>query len=184
MNVPEGLLFTKEHEWVKVHILCGTKTNVICSAEITEENASDCRQFIPLADKASKSGFNIKELCADKAYSSRDNIDFIDDLGGTAYIPFKSNSTGRSRGSLLWHKMFHYFKYRKEDFLAHYHRRSNVESTFNMIKAKFGDKIKSKNKTARVNEMLCKILAHNIVVLIHEFYELGISPDLVFGKKG
>ena len=26
------------------------------------------------------------------------------------------------------------------------------------------------------NEVLCKILAQNLVVLIHEIYELGIAP--------
>jgi hypothetical protein len=27
-----------------------------------------------------------------------------------------------------------------------------------------------------VNETLCKLLCHNLVVLIHEMYELGIDP--------
>lgn len=58
-----------------------------------------------------------------------------------------------------------------------YHKRSNVESTFHMIKAKFGDKLKSKNPTAQENELLCKIIAHNVVVLIHEMHELGIKPE-------
>ena len=46
-----------------------------------------------------------------------------------------------------------------------------------MIKTKFGDKLKSKNETAQKNELLCKLIAHNIVVLIHEMHELGIKPD-------
>lgn len=28
-----------------------------------------------------------------------------------------------------------------------------------------------------MNEVLCKVLAYNIVVLVHEMYELGIKPD-------
>ena len=39
--------------------------------------------------------------------------------------------------------MFHYFQFRRDEFLAHYHKRSNVESTFSMIKAKFGDHLRS-----------------------------------------
>ena len=35
--------------------------------------------------------------------------------------------------------MFHFFSLNRETFLSHYHKRSNVESTFSMIKAKFGD---------------------------------------------
>ena len=34
----------------------------------------------------------------------------------------------------------------------------------------------SKTDVAMVNETLCKILCHNLVVLIHEMYELGIDP--------
>jgi hypothetical protein len=46
-----------------------------------------------------------------------------------------------------------------------------------MLKTKFGDKLKSKNFIAQKNELLCKAIAHNIVVLIHEMHELGIEPD-------
>ena len=73
--------------------------------------------------------------------------------------------------------MYHYFQLNQEEFMAHYHKRSNVETTFHMIKAKFGDKLLSKNEVAQKNELLCKVLAHNIVVLIHEIEELGIRPD-------
>ncbi len=31
-----------------------------------------------------------------------------------------------------------------------------------------------------VNETLCKVLCHNLVVLVHEMYELGIEP--IFGQ--
>jgi transposase len=60
--------------------------------------------------------------------------------------------------------------------MAHYHKRSNVESTFSMIKAKFGDAVRSKTDVAMKNEALCKLLAHNICCLISAMYELGIDP--------
>ena len=75
--------------------------------------------------------------------------------------------------------MYHYFQYRRDEFLSHYHKRSNVETTFHMIKAKFGDSLRSKSETAMVNEALCKILCHNLVVLIHEMFELGIDPTFL-----
>ncbi len=93
------------------------------------------------------------------------------------YIPFKSNAVAKARSNRLWKKMFHYFQFNREEFLEHYHKRSNVETTFHMIKTKFGDKLKSKKFTSQKNELLCKVIAHNIVVLIHEMYELGIEPD-------
>jgi len=47
-----------------------------------------------------------------------------------------------------------------------------------MIKSKFGDNIRSKNKTAQVNEVLLKALCHNICVVIQEMFELGIEVNL------
>ena len=101
---------------------------------------------------------------------------------GSTLIAFKANATGR--GSRLWEKMFHHFSLRREDFLAHYHKRSNVESTFSMIKAKFRDNVRSKTPVAMVNEVLCKLVCHNICVLIHETHELGIEVNFQGKRSG
>ncbi len=37
--------------------------------------------------------------------------------------------------------------------------------------------MRSKNPVGQVNETLVKILVHNIVVLVHSMYELGITPQ-------
>ncbi len=169
----------KHHNWVKAHILVGTKTNIIAGAAITEENGADCPEFKPLVIEAHNNGFNIQELVADMGYSSRENYEVAQSIGSKAYIPFKCNTTGKARGSLIWRKMFLYFQLHKEEFMGHYHARSNVESTFNMVKMKFGDRLKSKSFTAQRNELLCKLIAHNIVVLIHEMNELGIKPEFL-----
>ena len=78
----------------------------------------------------------------------------------------------------MWRRLYAYFITREEEWKAHYHRRSNVETTFSMIKGKFGDSLRSKSETGQVNEILLKVLCHNICVLIQEMYELGITPNL------
>ena len=60
--------------------------------------------------------------------------------------------------------------------MNHYHKRSNVESTFSAVKRKFGDSVMSRNDTAMVNEVLCKFLCHNLFCLIMEQETLGIAP--------
>jgi transposase len=72
--------------------------------------------------------------------------------------------------------MFHYFQFKRTEFLQHYHKRSNVESTFSMRKRKFRDGLRSKTDVAMHDKTLCKVLCHNLVVLIHEMQELGIDP--------
>ena len=37
---------------------------------------------------------------------------------------------------------------------------------FSMVKAKFGDALRSKTDTAMVNECLAKLLCHNLVCLV------------------
>ena len=81
----------------------------------------------------------------------------------------------------LWERMYHYYNFNRSEFLAHYHKRSNMETTFAMIKAKFGGAVRSKTPMAQVNEVLVKILCHNICVLIQSVYELGIEP--IFGSE-
>jgi transposase len=162
-------------EWVKAHALCGTKTNVVVAVEILDKNAADCPQFGPLVNTAAQH-FTIKEVTADKAYLSHDNLELVAALGGTAYIPFKVNSAENAKGG-IWDKMFHYFQFRREEFLQHYHQRSNAESTFSMVKAKFRDHVRSKTDTAMKNEVYCKFLCHNICCVIMEQCALGVEAE-------
>ena len=36
----------------------------------------------------------------------------------------------------------------------------------------------SKNRVAQENELLCKIIAYNLTVVIHSMIEMGITPDI------
>jgi len=67
--------------------------------------------------------------------------------------------------------------------MMHYHRRSNVETTFSMIKRKFGERLRSKTHTAQVNEVLCKVLCHNLCVLVQSMYELDVEPNFGVGES-
>ena len=70
--------------------------------------------------------------------------------------------------------MFHLYNFNRVEYLKHYHKRSNVESTISMIKAKFGDHNPSKTDTAMINEAQCNVPCHNICCLIQSTYELGV----------
>lgn len=171
----------KHKLWIKAHIICGVTTHIVTGVILSQENRNDYSYLIPLVEKTCQA-FEVKEVLADKAYSGRTNHEFVAKLGGTAYIPFKVNAVSNSKGSQAWKKMYHLFLYNQEEFMAHYHKRSNCEAVFSMIKAKFKDNIRSKDIVAQKNEILLKVLCHNICVLIQAMNELGISLDLT--KKG
>lgn len=48
-------------------------------------------------------------------------------------------------------------------------------TTFHMIKSTFGPAVRSKKWEAQVNEVLLTVLCHNVVVLVHSTYELGLQ---------
>ncbi len=164
------------HQWIKMHLTCGTTTHIVTSVEISNAMAHDSPYLKPLIEQTAKAGFKMKEVSADKGYISADNLQTVVDHGAVPYIPFKTNVTGK-RGTELWKKLFHYYSFKREEFLVHYHKRSNVETTFSMIKSKFGERLRSKTETAQVNEALCKVLCHNLCVVIQSMYELGIAPE-------
>src|SRR5262245_25829016 len=160
-------------EWVKAHLCCGVKTNVVTAAIIGDKTLGDCPQLPALANQTAEN-FTVREMSADKAYLSGDNLALLDARGIAAYIPFKNNSVlGHTP---LWDRMFHYFNLHREEFLKHYHKRSNVESTFSAIKRKFGDSVRSRTDTSMRNESLAKIVCHNLCCVIQEWHELGIDP--------
>ena len=164
----------KKARFLKAHIMCGVNTKIVTAVEITEANVHDSPPFPGLVAKTSE-GFTMSEVSADKAYLSRRNLRVIKDAGASPYIPFKVNS--KPHGDSLWEKTYHYFSLYRDEFMDHYHKRSNVETAFSMIKAKFGAALRSKNTEAQVNEALVKILCHNICVLIQAMYALGVEPE-------
>jgi transposase len=103
--------------------------------------------------------------------------------GAIPYISFKTNSVPDSRSatygpkSQLWTRMYHFYALNRAEFLQHYHKRSNIETTFHMIKSKFGQRLRSRSLTAQINEALSKVLCHNLCVVIQSMHELNIPPE-------
>src|SRR5439155_22984494 len=100
----------------------------------SDKAAGDSPQFKPLVKETAKR-FTIREFSADKAYASQENFEAVADAGGTLYAAFKSTTTGGIGG--LFEKMFHYFQFQRDEYLGHYHKRSNVESVLSADKRKF-----------------------------------------------
>ena len=121
-----------QRHWLKAHIVAGTRTNIITSVKVTASNVHDSKMLSVLLDITAKR-FTIREVCADKAYLSEANLQHIEDLGAHPYIPFKSNTTGQ--GSPMWKRLFADSTLNQEVWEDHYHQRSNVETTFSMVKA-------------------------------------------------
>lgn len=164
-------------DYIKCHAMVGVKTHAIVAVEITDRDTHDATQFKRLVDSTAQR-FSMNEVSADKAYISKDSVTLVESHGASPFIPLKPNYNDDPKVP-AWNKLYHLYHFRREEFLQHYHQRSNSESAFSAMKRKFGDFIRSRTPVAQVNELLLKVLAHNVVCLVHSMYELGIPA--IFG---
>ncbi len=61
----------------KVHIAVGVKTHVVTAAAIYERDANDC-PILPELVKGTAERFTVKEVSADKAYLSAENVETVE----------------------------------------------------------------------------------------------------------
>ena len=168
-------------EWVKLHAMTGVRTNIVTAVEVTDWRNNDTKYLPPLLTTTADN-FTIGDVSGDKAYISKSNLNAIEKFGGSPFIPFKADqgaylidAPAPAPEASAWDRLFHMFAYHREDFLLRYHQRSNVEATFSVIKRKFGDSLRSKSEVGQYNEVLCKVIAHNLCCVISAVYELDLE---------
>jgi transposase len=168
----------RTQQYLKVHAIIGTVTNAIVAVEVTAGSVNDSPMLPGLIAKAA-ARFQVDELSGDKGYLSRANLNAIVAVGAEPYVAFKENSKGDSSGDSAeaWDRMWHMFNVRRDEFLKHYHRRSNVESTFSALKRLVGTSIRAKTEAAQRNEVLMMCLVYNLTRVVHAIHELGIDPS-------
>lgn len=162
--------------WRKLHFVAGAKTHIIVSAIPTEGTDNDSPIFKPLLESLPRD-FQIESLSADKAYANREVMQLVHHLGGIPYIPPKRRARVYESDPPIWQMMYHYYNLNREKFLEQYHKRSNAESVVSMLKAKFGHRLRNKSETGQINEILAKVVCHNICVLIQSMHEFELKPD-------
>lgn len=172
--------YATRRAYKKLHIVTGVKTNIITSAKITDGFASDNPEFESLVKDTAKN-FRIKEVCADAGYISRKNCQLVEEIGAVPYILPRQRSIPKAYGYPAWRRMIRLWKENEQAFKEHYHARSNVESTFSMVKRKFSGFVRSKRSICQTNELLCKVACHNIAVLVSSIFSLDI--ELNFDEK-
>jgi len=160
------------HPWVKLHVAVGTVTHAITGVKVSPEG--DCPQLPDLLAQTMKN-FAVREMSADKAYSSKDNFETLDRFGVEAFIPFKINAVMDPKCE-TWTRHLGEFLFNQDKFLPHYHRRSNVETVMWMLKSKLGGAVRSKTPIAQMNEVLCKCLCHNLACLVQAIFAAGLAP--------
>jgi len=146
----------------KLHIAICADLLLILNWRITAGKKNDCPFFKVLLEPFKTLGI----VFADMGYLSRANFQLCMDKKGCAFIPFKKNSIGGSRGSSAWKFAFNLWKKCKWIYESIYHQRSKIESVFSVIKKRFGDKVNCKSALMRRKEIALRLIAYNLRILI------------------
>ena len=162
--------------YVNTHIIVGVKSHIITSAFASVEQVGDITQFPEMLEETQAAGFPVDEIVADGAYLSEPMLKRMNDEGIGMWVPFRRNSKFHNDHS-VWDKHLALFLFHQEKFAEHYHQRSQVETVFSMIKAKYGSTVRGRTPISQANNVLCKLLANNLYVLIRSIYELGLEPE-------
>jgi hypothetical protein len=71
----------------------------------------------------------LKGLCL-KSHACKRNVQANADKDATFYIPFRKGFSAGKDSITVRSKLWHYYHLNREDFLWHYHLRSNAEPAF------------------------------------------------------
>lgn len=169
----------ERREWLKCHVSVGVKSHIIAAVKVTKRSIVDHSQLRPMVARTAEQ-FRVDQVSADSAYSIVANLEYVDELGALPAIPFKAGTNPfRHNENSVWRKMFHLFALNGENWQKAVNQQNQAESAFSMIKRKFGERLFSKDETSQVNELLCKILCHNLCVVLYWLYQFGIGvPEM------
>lgn len=146
----------------KVHLaICG-ETLLALNWFITEGKKNDSPFLIRLLEPFKLLGI----VAADMGYLSRKNFQFVTDRGGSAFIPFKDNSTGKPLGYPAWKFAFNLWKAVRMIYKGIYNQRSKVEAVFSALKKRYGDQLYSKGAYRRRREFAMRLIAYNVKLII------------------
>lgn len=158
----------------KLHAVCGMRTGVFVAVNVTRGHAHDGPYFARLMEMTDDR-FKIRGVYADNSYASDRNFRYVDFLGATPFIAFRDDATGE--GSKRYYKKW--LRVNRNDperFERGQRRRRRIESAFNSLKSKHGDRVASRKWGRIEGEILAKVVCHNVRRVVFAAYDHGIKP--------
>jgi transposase len=128
-------------------------------------------------------GWCAKNVIADTLYGVEPVLEaIVDEYGAHPIIPLKRIYTDtRMPSTPLMLRVHTHFLADKEAFYKKYNQRPLIESGISSLKRKWEGSVRSHLPRAIMNEILFKVLCHNIDCLIHAAAEFGLSIEHMVG---
>lgn len=163
-----------EHASVKLHALYDAKRLVFLMAATTPGDVADSTMLKPLVG-AVVDVIAIARLLGDPAYSSRENVQFLADLGIEPVILPKESAGRLAKGCPAWRRLIlEFMELGAEGWMEEkgYGLRFTSEGIFGALKLKFGGALSSRTPEMWARELLARVIAHNLHALAGILYPL------------
>ena len=178
----------RSRRFVRLHLVMERRFKFFPVALVTPESGAgsgEQSQVEYLLRRLAALGFRPGQILADRGYSSESILQLIVELGAEPVIAFKSiYSRNRLPAKDLMRKLYLAFLADPEGFQEKYRDRPLIEAGISALKRKFVEAVRGRTHRTRVNEVLYKVLCHNIDVLIHAAIEFGFDVDRLLKSTG
>ena len=163
---------SRKKRFVKLHAHVSTDREMpfFLSAIVTKGYKNDSPKLKALMSQKSRQ-ITLDDVALDSAFLSRRNAQLVADNGANPIIKLKSNTaSAHSKGYPAWNRMIHDAWGNKEAYESRYHRRAVIEGIFGAFKHRFGREVASKIRHNQNVEVLCRVVAWNILALAYHSY--------------
>ena len=146
---------------MKIHLAVDVKSKQILALEVTNESIKEGEMLKPLIEKAREKA-KIKRALADGAFDSRENFNYLSQIGIEPCIKVRKNSSKKAKGCMPRKLVaMEYLSDPKEWKLkVGYGKRWMVETALSCIKRLFGEYVMAK-------EMILKVSLYNIFISLN-----------------
>ena len=150
----------------KLSLAVACASHLILAARATTGAGADQPHFLPLLAQARKRA-RVRTAVADAGYDSEANHRDGRQMGVRSIIPpYAGRPTDKPPPSRYRRNMYHRFR-RKAD-KAHYGQRWQAETVNSMIKRNLGSALRARTAPRRRNELLLRVVTHNLMILQQE----------------
>jgi transposase len=161
----------------KVLVMVGLKYKLFAAFKYADSPVdNESPYFEELLAKTAKRYARVGLVAGDAAYLSRHNCNLVAALGGVARFYPKKGTTLRQKGSPAWRKMLEELTADPQKWLEDYHKRSNVEGSFSILKRDNPLALRKKLAERREQEAFGRACNQNLKRLCYLNYTENIDP--------
>ncbi len=174
--------------YMRLHLAMDRRFKVFPGAIVTRDHgkgAGETTQTPELLRRLKTLGYRPRRVLADKLYAGEPVLEAIEDFGAEAVIPLKVTYLNKLEPKTpLMRRLRTQFLADPDAFHEKYRFRPLVEAGISALKRKFSESIRARSFRGQVNEVLFKVLCHNMDCLIHAGYEQSLNLESMLGDPG